>query len=368
MAKVIAIVSQKGGVGKTTTAANLSAALAQEGQRVLLLEADPQGGLGRSLTPTEGESKGLADVLRNWARTEEAITPTLVDGLQLLPAGKVDTQLEDRLHEMAREDPFVLRELLEELRDRYDMVIIDSPATLGHLTRACLAAADSYLVPIQAEELSYRTLPRMLEVVEEIRETSNPQLECEGFLLTMVDLRTRVARKVVNQLYENYGDRIMVSMIPRTVRIQEMTDRKRPLVVYSPSSKGALAYLEVAREVMLHGPGDPEAKADAFADIDGTENLLTLTAPVVHTPGPTGSSGGEDDPIPTLPEEGNASPRREEAEPVDDFPPAAEPELISLEALEDDPLGIEAPSSPRWGDTFDRSGQWPDDDDDLSIN
>ncbi len=318
MAKVIAIVSQKGGVGKTTTAANLSAALAQEGQRVLLLEADPQGGLSRSLLEAEEERKGLADVLRNWAATDEAIVETSVEGLKLLPAGRVDTETEDHLHELARQDPFIFRELLDEVTERFDFVIIDSPATLSHLTRACLAASDSYLVPIQAEELSYRTLPRMLEVAEEIRETANPQLECEGFLLTMVDLRTRMARKVVGQLYENHGDRIMVSMIPRTVRMQEMTDRKRPLVVYSPLSKGALAYQEVARELLLNGPGDPAAQADAMADIQGIENLLTLTAPVTV--------------------EASSSP------------------------------GVEAAPSQPWDDTLDRSGQWLDDDDELSIN
>ena len=375
MAKVIAIVSQKGGVGKTTTAANLSASLAQEGQRVLLLEVDPQGGLSQSLVASTEQPKGLADVMRNWATTEEAITATSVDGLSLLSAGRVDTTTEDMMHDRAKKDPFVLRELLDELRGDFDIVLIDSPATLGSLTRACLSAADSYLVPIQAEELSYRTLPRMLEVAEEIRDSVNPDLECEGFLLTMVDLRTRIARRVVNQLYENYGDRIMVSMIPRTVRMQEMTDRGRPLVVHAPLSKGAGAYQEVARELLLHGPEDPAARADAFADISGTENLLTLTAPAVHAPSGTENRAELDtigDPVPRT---ANKPFPEAAGEPSPGFPPSeeslappAEPEMVSLEALEEETLAVEASSTETWGDVLDRNHQWLDDDDELSIN
>ncbi len=279
MAKVIAIISQKGGVGKTTTAANLAAAFAQEGRSVLLVEVDPQGGLAESLALKAAQPTGLGEVMRGWSSLEEAIHETSVEGLQLLPAGKVDTGLEENLQKLARENLFVLRELTDELRDRFEMVILDSPATMGTLSRACLAAADSYLVPVQAEELSYRTLDRVLEVTEEIRETANPDLECEGFLLTMVDLRTRGSRKVVNQLYENHGDRVMVSMVPRTVRMQEMTEKGRPLVIHAPHTRGALAYGEVAREILLHGPSDPAAEADALADIAGDGRLLALTAP-----------------------------------------------------------------------------------------
>ena len=279
MAKVIAIVSQKGGVGKTTTAANLAAALAQEGRSVLLMEVDPQGGLAESLSLKGTQAAGLGEVLRGWSPLEEAIYETSVEGLHLLPAGKVDSELEEELQRSARENLFVLRELTDELRDRYEILILDSPATMGALSRACLAAADSYLVPVQAEELSYRTLDRVLEVANEIHETANPELACEGFLLTMVDLRTRMSRKVVNQLYENHGDRVMVSMVPRTVRMQEMSERGRPLVIHAPSTRGALAYGEVAREILLHGPSDPAAEADALADIAGDGSLLALTAP-----------------------------------------------------------------------------------------
>ena len=219
--------------------------------------------------------------------------------------------------------------LLEELDDNYDMVIVDTPAGLGQLTRACLAAADSYMVPLQAEELSYRTLPRVLAVAEEVVETLNPELGCEGFLLTMVDLRTRIARKIMNQLYENHGDRIMVSMIPRTIRMQEMSERGRPLVVHSPNSRGALAYAEVAREVLLHGPADPHAEADAIADISDHESLLGMPAPT-----------------PTIPEA----------------------RMESVQTLDEESYGLRAYPAEHRSDTLDRSGSWTEVDDDLSIN
>jgi chromosome partitioning protein len=339
MPKVIAIVSQKGGVGKTTTAANLGASLAQEGQRVLIAEIDPQGGLAESLgvraTPApqnpEGDEaapdlQGLAEVLRSWAPLAEVCYETSVEGLRLLPAGTPDPEIESRLDRAARKDLFFLKHLLDELFEDFDYVLLDAPAGLGHLPRACLAAADSYLVPLQAEDLSYRTLPRLDAVVQEIRETANPDLVCEGILLTMVDLRTRLARKVVNCLYENHGDRIMVSMIPRTIRVQEMVGRGKPSVVHAPRSKGALAYTEVAREVLLHGPGDPQAEADALADIAG------------------------DDPAPRR--VGNLAGSN------------VDPYFESLEALEH-----ELHPAPRtWSDTIDREGGWLDEDDELTVN
>jgi chromosome partitioning protein len=251
MAEVIAVVSQKGGVGKTTTVANLGAALAREGQRVLLLEVDPQGALAPSFGLNGRElTRGLLDVLRGEAAVGDAIAATSIDGLSLLPA------VGERVDELALEQllalqPTQLREVLGRLEHRFDAILIDGSPTLGALTVATLIAADSYLVPVQAEEFSYRTLGRMLSFAAEIQLNYNPGLRCLGLLVTMADLRTKMAVRVINELHENYGDKVLMSMVPRMVALSEMPLRGAPAVIYAEQSKGAQAYREVALEILL---------------------------------------------------------------------------------------------------------------------
>jgi chromosome partitioning protein len=250
MAKVIAVVSQKGGVGKTTTAANLAAALVREGKRVLLLEVDPQGSLLPSLgVDPDDVLLGLLDLMRGDAPPAKAAIETSLPGLDLI-AGLGFERDELELERLAGTHPLLLRDTVRRLAPLYDAILLDSPPTLGALTRATLMAADCYLIPVQAEELSYRTLKRMLALCDEVQQQHNPGLSCAGLLITMVDLRTRMSVRVVNQLHENYGDRVLMSMVPRTVALQEMPLRGQPAVLYAPKSRGAQAYQEVAAELL----------------------------------------------------------------------------------------------------------------------
>lgn len=268
MARVVAVVSQKGGVGKTTSAVNLAAAFAREGREVLLMEIDPQGAVLPSVGCDDATVRhSLADVLLDeQIPALGAVLATDFDGISVMPAVREGQDHELAIERVAMDHPVVLREVLDQLAPRYDIVLLDCPPTLGPLMRMCLAAADSFLVPVQAEEYSYRTIERLLETTDEVRNTLNPELVCEGLLLTMVDLRTRMSVRVVNQLHENYGDKVLVSMVPRTVSLQDMPVRGRPTVVHAGQSKGGRAYTEVAQELLVSF-GDPVA--DLVASTNG---------------------------------------------------------------------------------------------------
>ena len=274
MARVIAVVSQKGGVGKTTSAVNLAAAFAREGREVLLVEVDPQGAVLPSVGLDDAPVRhGLLDVLRDEQLPAlDAVLPTAFEGMSVMPAVRPDLEPahgepapEMELERIALSHPTVLREVIDQVGPRFDVVLLDGSPTLGPLLHLCLAAADSYLVPVQAEEYAYRTLRRLLATADQVRDSINPELECEGLLLTMVDLRTRMSVRVINQLHENFGDKVLVSMVPRTVSLQEMPVRGKPTVVHAASSKGGRAYDEVAQELLTNFDAQP---------ISGTNHTL----------------------------------------------------------------------------------------------
>ena len=252
MSRIIAITNQKGGVGKTTTAINLGAALAVSDVKVLLIDADPQGnstsGLGVQKTP------GLAtiyDVLVDGKDMAQAICPTSMEGLEILPADKnligVNLQL---VNEEARES--ILRQRLQTIRDKYDFILIDCPPALDLLTLNALIAAYSVLIPIQCEFFALEGVSELMDTIERIRESFSHPLKTEGILLTMYDDRTNLTRQVAADLREFFGEDVFKTVIPRNVRLAEAPSHGKSILAYDPGSRGAEAYIQLAKEVLTN--------------------------------------------------------------------------------------------------------------------
>ena len=250
MARVIAIANQKGGVGKTTTAINLSAALASNDLRVLLVDCDPQGnattGLGISKT---GDQPTIYDVLFSGADIQTAVVETEFDGLQVIPANRnlVAANLE-LIDVQDRENH--LRKLLEPLRNRYHYILIDCPPALDLLTVNALVAADSVLVPIQCEFFALEGVSQLLDTVDRIRDSFQHQLRLEGVLLTMYDDRTNLTRQVAQDLKEFFEDEVFRTVIPRSIRLAEAPSHGKPIIQYDVRSKAAESYIRLAKELI----------------------------------------------------------------------------------------------------------------------
>lgn len=251
MAKVIAIVNQKGGVGKTTTALSIGSYLAEAGRFVLLVDMDPQAnataGLGvehRSVTA------GVYEVLAGLASAREAIRPTAQEGLALLPASGALAGANVELVTADRRE-FRLADVLLEIRHHYDIVLIDCPPSLGLLTVNALVAADAVLIPVQAEYYALEGLGQLLETIELIRRQLRPSLEVLGAIITMYEGRLRLSNDVLRELYRYFPNRVFRSVIPRNVRLAEAPSYGKSIAQYDPDSKGARAYEKLTRELMM---------------------------------------------------------------------------------------------------------------------
>ncbi len=251
MARIIALVNQKGGVGKTTTAVNLAAALAVLGQRILVVDADPQGnattGLGIDKAPLQ---RDVYDVLLQEASIDDVAIATEIEGLSLVPAtiNLAGAEIE-LVSAMSRETR--LRQALAPIAERYDFVFIDCPPSLGLLTINALTASDECLIPVQAEYYALEGLSQLTAVVGRVREALNPSLRVGGVLVTMFDGRTRLAAEVFEELVKFFPEQLFKTHIPRNVRISEAPSFGKPIILFDAKSRGAQAYLALAHEVLV---------------------------------------------------------------------------------------------------------------------
>ena len=251
--KVMAIINQKGGVGKSTTAINLSAALGELGKQVLLVDLDPQGNSSSGLGIEKSQVHNCVyDVLLNDVAIEDVIIPDVGEGLDLVPATINLAGAEVELvSEMARENR--LKDAVESLRGKYDYVFIDCPPSLGLLTVNALVAADKLLIPIQCEFYALEGVTKLLDSMKRVKTRLNPTLDIFGVLLTMYDGRTTLSRQVVEEVRSYFGKTVFTTLIPRTVKLSEAPSFGQPITQYDPSGKGAQSYVNLAKEVVQRG-------------------------------------------------------------------------------------------------------------------
>jgi len=266
MAKVIAVTNQKGGVGKTTTAINLSAALAMADMRVLVIDADAQANCSSGLGVVKGSLKrSIYDALINGDPLASVMRDTELENLKLVPSDKNLTGAVIEMLELPERE-YLLKRLLEPVLGRFDFVLIDSPPSLNILTLNGLVAADSVLVPIQCEYFALEGLTDLFDTLARVRRALNPGLSIEGILLTMFDERTNLSTQVREDLLRHFSGQVLQTIIPRNVRLAEAPSFGKPAILYDIRSKGAESYIRLAKEILSYekkGIGQRAGSADS---------------------------------------------------------------------------------------------------------
>jgi len=253
MGRAIIVANQKGGVGKTTTVVNLSAYMAEDGKRTLVVDLDSQGnscsGLG---VKKNGEQKGLYEALVGIVDVEEIIHPTEVDNLFIIPSNINLSGAQVELVSMTERE-FRLKKVIDRVKDSYDFILIDAPPSLGLLTINGLVASDSVIIPIQCEYYALEGLGQLLKTINLVRKRLNAALQLEGVLLTMYDTRTNLSKQVMEEIIAYFKNRVYKTVIPRNVKLAEAPSYGKPISSYDPKSVGALSYYNLSKEIVENG-------------------------------------------------------------------------------------------------------------------
>ena len=253
MGKVISLINQKGGVGKTTTSINLSASLALLNKKVLLIDLDPQCNATTGIGINKGEiEKSIYNVLNDTSTIEETIIKTKYKNLYVLPANinlaGIDIELEHKESNISKAEQ--LKYHISKIKDQYDYIIIDCPPSLGIITTNALTASDSVIIPVQCEFFALEGITQLLKAIMYTQANLNPNLAIEGVLLTMLDVRTNLGLEVVEEIRKYFKDKVYNTIIPRLIRLTEAPSHGKPIIAYDPKSRGSEAYLNLAKEVI----------------------------------------------------------------------------------------------------------------------
>ena len=249
MGKIISIINQKGGVGKTTTAVNLAAFLADKGYKTMLVDADSQGNATSGLSKDAELEETLYDVLLDDVSIEEAVVKTDIKKLSILPASIDLAGAEIEMVSVEKRE-FLMKRKLDQVRDKYDFILIDCPPSLGLMTLNALVASQEILIPIQAEFYALEGLSQLVKTVQVVTRKLNPGLSILGILLTMFDGRTNLSLQVADEVKKYFGNKVFRTVIPRSVKLSEAPSFGEPILTYAPKSKGAEAYKKLCREVI----------------------------------------------------------------------------------------------------------------------
>ncbi|MEG2351153.1 MAG: AAA family ATPase [Bacilli bacterium] len=256
MGKIIALVNQKGGVGKTTTSINLAASLGVQGKKVLIVDLDPQGNASTGVGINKGDVvHSIYDLLLSRCEAKQSIVRTNFKNLWIIPATINLAGADIELMEKGKQDPefqknIQLKKGLDQISDEYDFIIVDCPPSLGLLTTNALTAANSVLIPVQCEFFALEGIMQLLNTIMLAQKKLNPNLEIEGVLLTMLDSRTNLGLEVVEEIRGFFKERVYNTLIPRLIRLTEAPSHGKPIVAYDPMSRGTEAYLNLAKEVI----------------------------------------------------------------------------------------------------------------------